>query len=147
MTTVKALVCNPTLVQFSLPVYSTQGSAGIDLRACIENPVTISEGETCVIRSGIAIEIPTTDLAAVLLPRSGLGVNHGIVLSNLVGLIDSDYHQEIMIAVWNRSATPYTIFPGDRICQLVFIPIVRVDMTWQARLSENGRGNFGSTGI
>ena len=119
----------------------------MDLRACITAPLTVPAGETRIIGSGIAINIHDTNLAAVLLPRSGLGVNQGIVLANLVGLIDSDYRQEIQIAIWNRSDKPFTINPGERICQMVFVPIVQVNFQWVAQLEANGRDGFGSTGI
>ena len=100
-----------------------------------------------IIRSGIVININDPNIAAVLLPRSGLGVNHGIVLANLVGLIDSDYRKEIKIAVWNRSNQIFTINPGDRICQMVFVPIIQVNFKWVNQLEDNQRGGLGSTGL
>jgi dUTP pyrophosphatase len=148
MKTISATILNPLIgKEIPLPTYSTTGSAGVDLRACITAPLTVLAGETQVIGSGIAIDLHDSNLAAVLLPRSGLGVNQGIVLANLVGLIDSDYHQEIKIAIWNRSSKPFTINPGERICQMVFVPIVQVNFQWVAQLEANGRDGFGSTGI
>lgn len=130
-----------------LPTYSTNGSAGIDLRACLDKKLTLQANETQIVKSGIAIAIDNPNIAAVLLPRSGLGVNHGIVLANLVGLIDSDYRKEIKIAVWNRSNQIFTINPGDRICQMVFVPIVQVNFKWVNQLEDNQRGGLGSTGL
>ncbi|NJO16042.1 MAG: dUTP diphosphatase [Thioploca sp.] len=148
MKTITATIINPLIgKEIPLPTYSTIGSAGIDLRACITAPLTVSAGETQIIDSGIAINIHDANLAAVLLPRSGLGVNQGIVLANLVGLIDSDYRKEIKIAIWNRSRTSFTINPGERICQMVFVPIIQVNFQWVAQLEDNGRDGFGSTGI
>ncbi|MBE9562480.1 MAG: dUTP diphosphatase, partial [Proteobacteria bacterium] len=97
--------------------------------------------------SGIAINIHNTNIAAMLLPRSGLGVKHGIVLGNLVGLIDSDYRKEIKIAVWNRSSKPFTINPGERICQMIFVPVIQANFKWVDKLEANGRDGFGSTGL
>jgi dUTP pyrophosphatase len=148
MHTLEATIVNPLMGnEIPLPTYSTDGSAGIDLRACIANPLTIQPNETKLIGSGIAINIQDSSLAAVLLPRSGLGVNYGIVLGNLVGLIDSDYRKEVKIAIWNRSDKAFTINPGERICQMVFIPIVKVNFSLVNELTENGRDGFGSTGL
>jgi dUTP pyrophosphatase len=148
MHTLEATIVNPLMgKEIPLPTYSTDGSAGIDLRACLANPLTIQPNETKLIGSGIAINIQDSNLAAVLLPRSGLGVNYGIVLGNLVGLIDSDYRKEIKIAIWNRSDKPFTINPGERICQMVFLPIVKVNFSLVNELTENGRDGFGSTGL
>ncbi len=148
MHTLEATIVNPLMgKEIPLPTYSTDGSAGIDLRACIANPLTIQPNETKLIGSGIAINIQDSNLAAVLLPRSGLGVNYGIVLGNLVGLIDSDYRKEVKIAIWNRSDKAFTINPGERICQMVFIPIVKVNFSLVNELTENGRDGFGSTGL
>ena len=133
--------------EIPLPEYATNGAAGIDLRACISQPITLQPQETQLIGSGIAINIQQKDIAAVLLPRSGLGAKHGIVLGNLVGLIDSDYKKEIKIAVWNRSNKPFTINPGERLCQMVFVPIIQVDFKWVTEIEDNGRGGFGSTGL
>src|SRR5436309_6902945 len=133
-------------VRQCLPSYATSGSAGMDLRACITESVTIAPGDTVLIPTGIAIHIADEELAAVLLPRSGLGHKHGIVLGNLVGLIDSDYQGPLMISCWNRSTESFTINPGDRIAQLVFIPIVRAefDLVPEFAETERGAGGFGS---
>jgi len=148
MHTLEATIVNPLMgKEIPLPTYSTDGSAGIDLRACVATPLTIQPNETKLIGSGIAINIQDSSLAAVLLPRSGLGVNYGIVLGNLVGLIDSDYRKEVKIAIWNRSDKPFTINPGERICQMVFVPIVKVNFSLVNELTENGRDGFGSTGL
>jgi dUTP pyrophosphatase len=148
MNTIEATIVNPLMGQdIPLPTYSTAGSAGIDLRACINTALTLKPGETQLIGSGIAINIHDPNLAAILLPRSGLGVNQGIVLANLVGLIDSDYRKEIKIAVWNRSNTSFTIEPGTRICQMVFVPIAQVNFKWVDHLQDNQRDGFGSTGL
>jgi dUTP pyrophosphatase len=133
--------------EIPLPKYATDGAAGIDLRACISQPITLQHNETQLIGSGIAINIHQKDVAAVLLPRSGLGAKHGIVLGNLVGLIDSDYRKEIKIAVWNRSDKAFIIKPGERLCQMVFVPIIQVDFKWVTEIEGNGRGGFGSTGL
>ena len=125
-----------------MPTYATDGSAGIDLRACIESPILIQPNATEIIDSGIAIAIDDPTIAAILLPRSGLGIKHGIVLANLVGLIDSDYRKEIKIAVWNRSNRPFTINQGDRICQMVFIPIIQAHFQFTEELDDNGRGGL-----
>lgn len=148
MITIEATITNPLIGnEIPLPEYATDGAAGIDLRACLTASLILQPHETQLIGSGIAINIHTPNIAAVLLPRSGLGVNHGIVLANLVGLIDSDYRKEIKIAVWNRSNKSFTINPGERLCQMVFVPIVQVDFKWVTELEENGRGGFGSTGL
>src|SRR5699024_8076029 len=110
--------------EFPLPTYATPGSAGLDLRACLDEPLTLAPGETQLLPTGIAIYINDPKLCATILPRSGLGHKHGIVLGNLVGLIDSDYQGELMVSCWNRSATAFTIEPGERIAQLVFLPVV-----------------------
>lgn len=130
------------------PQYSTRGSAGIDLRACIDAPTPLAPGETTLVPSGIAIHLGDPGLAALVLPRSGLGHKHGIVLGNLVGLIDSDYQGQIMISLWNRSATRYTIQPLERIAQLVIVPVVQVGLNIVEAFaaSERGEGGFGSTG-
>lgn len=144
---IKATVVNPLIGnKIPLPVRATDGSAGIDLRACIDTSLTIRPNATELIGSGIAIDITDPNITAMLLPRSGLGVKYGIVLGNLVGLIDSDYRKEIKIAVWNRSTKPFIIRPGDRICQMVFVPVIQANFQWVDELSENGRGGFGSTG-
>jgi len=148
MEIIEATIINPLLGnKIPVPSYSTDGAAGIDLRACIDSAITIKPNATELIGSGIAINIHNPNIAAMLLPRSGLGVKHGIVLANLVGLIDSDYRKEVKIAVWNRSDKPFTINPGERICQMVFVPITQVDFKWVNELEDNGRDGFGSTGL
>ncbi|MCP4010342.1 MAG: dUTP diphosphatase [Proteobacteria bacterium] len=134
--------------EFGLPHYATEGSAGLDLRACIEAPVSINAGETQLIPSGIAIHINDASLAAVLLPRSGMGHKHGIVLGNLVGLIDSDYQGQVYISCWNRGKSAFTIEPGDRIAQMVFVPVVHAsfDVVDEFDNSERAEGGFGHTG-
>ena len=135
--------------EFPLPEYATEGSAGVDLRACLDAPLTIAPGETHLIPTGLAIHIADPGIAAVVLPRSGLGHRHGIVLGNLVGLIDADYQGPLMISCWNRSETAYTIAPGDRIAQLVVQPVTRVvfDVVDELPDSTRGAGGFGSTGV
>lgn len=134
--------------EFPLPRYETRGAAGLDLRACIEAPARIAPGETRLVSSGIAIHIADPGLAAVVLPRSGLGHKHGIVLGNLVGLIDSDYQGPVGISVWNRGDEPFTIEPGDRIAQLVFLPVARVrfEVVDEFAETERGEGGFGHSG-
>lgn len=131
-----------------LPTYATDGSAGLDLRACIDEPIRLAPGDTQLIPTGIAIHIADKHMAAVILPRSGLGHKHGVVLGNLVGLIDSDYQGPLMISCWNRSQTAYQIEPGDRIAQLVVVPILRAEFTVVSEFSESerGAGGFGHTG-
>jgi len=131
-----------------LPEYATHGSAGLDLRACIEAPLTLAPGATQLIPTGLAIHIDDPHLAAVLLPRSGLGHKHGIVLGNLVGLIDSDYQGQVFVSCWNRGDTPYEIQVGERIAQMVFIPVAqvafeRVDEFVETRRAEGGFGHSG----
>ena len=130
------------------PEYATPGSAGLDLRACLDVPKTIQPGETVLIDTGLAIHISNPMLAATILPRSGLGHKHGIVLGNLVGLIDSDYQGPLMVSCWNRSQTPYTVSPGERIAQLVIGPVMkaRFQLVEEFQASERGEGGFGSTG-
>src|SRR6202034_4878152 len=124
--TIKLRILDPRIGrEFPLPQHATAGSAGMDLRACIDTPLTLAAGAAELIPTGVSIYIGDPDLAAVLLPRSGLGHKNGIVLGNLVGLIDADYQGPLMISCWNRGQQPYTIQPGDRIAQLVFLPIVR----------------------
>jgi dUTP pyrophosphatase len=132
----------------SPPAYATAGSAGLDLRACIGAPLQLAPGATALVPSGIAIHLADPGYAAVILPRSGLGHRHGIVLGNLVGLIDSDYQGQIMVSLWNRSAETFAIQPLDRIAQLVVIPVVQVALNRVDAfdLSERGAGGFGSTG-
>ncbi len=130
------------------PVYGTPGAAGLDLRACVEAPLTLAPGETVLVPSGIAIHLADPGLAAMILPRSGLGHKHGIVLGNLVGLIDSDYQGEIKVSLWNRSETAFEINPLDRIAQLVVFPVLQVSMNIVEAFTESRRaeGGFGSTG-
>ena len=131
-----------------LPQYATPGSAGLDLRACIDAPLTVLPGQTELVPSGIAISLGDPGLAAVVLPRSGLGHRHGIVLGNLVGLIDSDYQGQIFISTWNRGNTPFTINPMERLAQLVVVPVVQVSFNVVSEFGESNRGagGFGSTG-
>ena len=133
---------------FPLPHYATPGSAGLDLRACLDAPLTLAPGETQLIPTGIAIHLDDASLAAVLLPRSGLGHKHGIVLGNLVGLIDSDYQGQVMVSCWNRGHTAFTIAPGERIVQMVIVPVVQVQLEVVEQFSEShrGAGGFGSSG-
>lgn len=130
------------------PVYGTPGAAGLDLRACIDAPLILAPGETLLVPSGIAIHLADPGLAAMILPRSGLGHKHGIVLGNLVGLIDSDYQGEIKVSLWNRSETPFEINPLERIAQLVVFPVLQVSMNIVEAFAESSRaeGGFGSTG-
>jgi dUTP pyrophosphatase len=132
----------------ALPQYSTAGAAGLDLRACVEKPLKLAPGAAELVPSGIAIHLADPGLAAVVLPRSGLGHKHGIVLGNLVGLIDSDYQGEVMVSVWNRSKEAFTINPLDRIAQLVVVPVVQVklNVVEEFAASRRGSGGFGSTG-
>lgn len=131
-----------------LPVYATAGSAGLDLRACIDAPVELKPGQTELIPSGIAIHLAEPGLAAMVLPRSGLGHKHGIVLGNLVGLIDSDYQGQIFVSVWNRGQAVFKLNPMERIAQLVVVPVVQVgfNVVDEFDSSERGAGGFGSTG-
>ncbi|SBT04285.1 deoxyuridinetriphosphatase [Candidatus Accumulibacter aalborgensis] len=130
------------------PHYATSGSAGLDLRACIAAPIVISPGETVLIPTGIAIHLADPALAAIIVPRSGLGHQHGIVLGNLVGLIDSDYQGEILVSTWNRGQVAFTLQPLDRLAQLVVVPILRVafNVVEEFAASARGDGGFGSTG-
>lgn len=134
--------------EFPLPAYATRGSAGLDLRACVEESLTVHPGETVLVPSGIAIHIDNPNLAAMILPRSGLGHKHGIVLGNLVGLIDSDYQGQIFISVWNRGHDSFTIEPGDRIAQMVLVPVVQThfEVVEEFTDSERGSGGFGHSG-
>jgi dUTP pyrophosphatase len=134
--------------EFPLPRYATGGSAGMDLYACLDEHLHVEPGQTHLVPTGIAIHIGDANLAAVLLPRSGLGHKHGIVLGNLVGLIDSDYQGQIFVSVWNRGQAPFTIEPGDRICQMMFVPVVQADfeIVDDFEASHRGAGGFGHTG-
>jgi len=131
-----------------LPAYATPGSAGLDLRACIDAPLTLSPGQTELIPTGIAIHIADPGLAAMILPRSGLGHKHGIVLGNLVGLIDSDYQGPLMVSCWNRGAESFVLHPMDRLAQLVIVPVVQARLTIveDFAASHRGGGGFGSSG-
>jgi dUTP pyrophosphatase len=132
----------------ALPQYATPGAAGLDLRACIDAPATLAPGDTQLVPSGIAIHLEDSGLAAMILPRSGLGHKHGIVLGNLVGLIDSDYQGQIFVSVWNRGQSAFTLNPMERIAQLVVVPVLQVEFNVVAEFdaSHRGEGGFGSTG-
>jgi dUTP pyrophosphatase len=134
--------------EIELPSYATEGSAGLDLRACLDEAITLAPGDTFLIPTGMAIHIDDPSLAAVILPRSGLGHKHGIVLGNLVGLIDSDYQGQLYVSCWNRGDTPFEINIGDRIAQLVFVPVAQVEFeqVTEFSASERGAGGFGHTG-
>ncbi len=134
--------------QYPLPEYATGGSAGLDLRAVIDRTLTLMPGDTELIPTGIAIHIGDPELAAVILPRSGLGHKHGIVLGNLVGLIDSDYQGPLLVSCWNRGSTPFDIEPGERLAQLVFVPVVRArfELVSEFETSARGAGGFGHSG-
>ena len=131
-----------------LPHYATAGSAGLDMRACIDKPLTVEPGDTVLVPSGIAIHIGDPGLAACLLPRSGLGHKHGLVLGNLTGLIDSDYQGQVFISIWNRGAKTYEIQPGERIAQMVFVPVEQVEFQVVEEFddSHRGEGGFGHSG-
>lgn len=135
-------------MQELLPAYGTPGSAGLDLRACIDAPLTIEPGQTVLVPTGLAIHIGDPGYAAMILPRSGLGHKNGIVLGNLVGLIDSDYQGQLMVSTWNRSHTTFTLQPMDRLAQLVIVPVLQVgfNVVEEFASSERGAGGFGSTG-
>jgi len=134
--------------EFPLPAYATEGSAGLDLRACPAASLTLAPGRAELIPTGLAIYLQDPSLAAVILPRSGLGHRHGIVLGNLVGLIDSDYQGQLMVSCWNRGTEPYTIRPGERIAQLVVVPVVQVELEVVADFAGSARGaaGFGHSG-
>lgn len=134
--------------KFPLPTYATKGSAGLDLRACLDQVIQLGPGQTELLPTGLAVHIADQQLAAVILPRSGLGHKHGVVLGNLVGLIDSDYQGELKVSVWNRGNTSFTIEPGERIAQMVFVPIVQVefDLVQDFKMTKRGSGGFGHSG-
>ncbi|MFV8836226.1 dUTP diphosphatase [Aquisalimonas sp.] len=149
MTTVDVRVLDARLNnEWGLPGYATDGSAGVDLRACLEEEALLAPDATLLIPTGLAIHMGDPTLAAVILPRSGLGHKHGIVLGNLVGLIDSDYQGEVFVSCWNRSRETYTVQPGERIAQLVFVPVVRpgLRVVDSFEASERGAGGFGHSG-
>jgi len=146
---VELKILNPRIGQnWPLPHRATSGSAGLDLRACLDEAVELAPGDTKLLPTGLAIHLADPGLAAVIIPRSGLGHKHGIVLGNLVGLIDSDYQGELMISCWNRGGTSFRIEPGERIAQLVVVPVVQVDfdVVEEFAASERGAGGFGHTG-
>ncbi len=134
--------------EFPLPHYATEGSAGMDMRACLEEPLELAPGDTHLIPTGMAIHVADAGLAAVLLPRSGLGHKHGIVLGNLVGLIDSDYQGQVFVSCWNRGKETFIVEPGERIAQMVIVPVVHADFEIVEDFvdSERGAGGFGHTG-
>ena len=135
-------------IRAQLPSYATGGSAGLDIRACIDAPITLQPGETRLIPSGLAIHLGDPTLAAVLIPRSGLGHKHGVVLGNLVGLIDSDYQGQVSVSLWNRGHDPFVVNPMERIAQMVVVPVVQVELNIVDSFEESARGagGFGSTG-
>ncbi|MBP6899422.1 MAG: dUTP diphosphatase [Burkholderiaceae bacterium] len=146
-TTIDLKVLDPRLAE-QLPAYATPGSAGLDLRACVDAPLTLQPGQTVLVPTGIAIHIADPGLAALILPRSGLGHKNGIVLGNLVGLIDSDYQGPLMVSTWNRGSEPFTIEPLARLAQLVIVPVVQAAfrVVDDFAASQRGAGGFGSTG-
>ena len=147
MTTIELKILDPRMAEV-LPAYATPGSAGLDLRACIDAPLVLEPGRTELLPTGISIHIGDAGLAAMILPRSGLGHKHGIVLGNLVGLIDSDYQGPLMVSCWNRGQEPFTVQPMERIAQLVIVPVVQAGFRVVERFeaSDRGAGGFGSTG-
>ena len=146
---VKVKLLDPRIgKEFPLPQHATAGSAGMDLRACLKEPLVLKPGDTALIPSGIAIHIGDPGYAAVLLPRSGLGHKHGIVLGNLVGLIDSDYQGEVLVSCWNRGQAEFTVNPGERIAQMVILPVVQAEFEVVSEFegSKRGSGGFGHSG-
>ena len=146
---IKLRILDPRIgTEFPLPTPATPGSAGMDLRACLDEPLVLVPGQTALVATGLAIHIDDPGLAAVILPRSGLGHKHGIVLGNLVGLIDSDYQGQLMVSMWNRGQAPFTIEPGERIAQLVVVPVVQVELEIvnDFATSARGGGGFGHSG-
>lgn len=134
--------------EWPMPTYATSGSAGLDLRACVEQTTVIEPGQTMLVKTGLSIYIEDVHFAGLILPRSGLGHKHGIVLGNLVGLIDSDYQGELMVSVWNRSQTAFSLEPGERLAQYVLVPVVQAqfDIVDEFAATERGAGGFGHTG-
>lgn len=149
MTTVDIRILDPRMAD-AMPAYATPGSAGLDLRACLDAPIVLAPGQAQLIPTGLSVHLGDPGLAAMLLPRSGLGHKHGIVLGNLVGLIDSDYQGPLMVSCWNRGTEPFTVQPMERIAQMVIVPVVqasfRVVDAFEAQPSQRGEGGFGSTG-
>jgi len=147
MTRIDVKILDPRMAD-QMPAYATPGSAGLDLRACLEAPLVLEPGQSQLIPTGLSIHIGDPGLAAMILPRSGLGHKHGIVLGNLVGLIDSDYQGPLMVSCWNRSSTAFTVQPMERIAQLVIVPVVQASfqVVTEFGASERGEGGFGSTG-
>jgi len=147
MKTIAVKILDPRMKE-QLPTYATPGSAGLDLRACLDAPLVIAPGETHLIPTGLAIHIADPAYAAMILPRSGLGHKHGIVLGNLVGLIDSDYQGQLMVSTWNRGQTPFTLNPMERLAQLVIVPVLQVGFRVVDEFGDSERGSdgFGSTG-
>jgi len=147
---IETRIVNPLLgSRIPLPEYATEGSAALDLRACMDAPLTIAPGTTAVIGSGLAISIADPGLVAIVAPRSGLGIRHGLVLANGIGVIDSDYHGEIRIGLHNQGPEPYTVQPGERVCQMLFIPVTQVSLQLVERFSTTtarGEGGLGHTG-
>lgn len=147
---IETKIMNPLMGgNIQLPAYSTTGSAAMDLRACLPEPLTVQPGETVLIPSGIAISIHDPGLVALLVPRSGLGIKHGIVLANTIGVIDSDYQGEIGIGIYNRGTTAYTVEPGERVCQMMFVPVTQAALVVVEEFSVDsarGAGGFGHTG-
>lgn len=147
MKTIDIKILDPRMKE-QMPAYATTGSAGLDLRACIDAPLTIQPGETHLVPTGLAIHLANPGYAAMILPRSGMGHKHGIVLGNLVGLIDSDYQGQLMVSTWNRGRTEFTLQPMERLAQLVIVPVLQVgfNIVTDFDASERGAGGFGSTG-
>ena len=149
MQTIQLKILDPRIgTEFPLPAYATDGSAGMDLRACVDAPLVLAPGAAELIPTGMAIHIEDPGLAAVLLPRSGLGHKHGVVLGNLVGLIDSDYQGQLLVSCWNRGQDSFTIQPGERIAQMVIVPVVHAqfEVVSEFTASQRGAGGFGHTG-
>jgi dUTP pyrophosphatase len=149
MRTIALKVLDPRVGRdFPLPAYATEGSAGMDLRACLDAPLSLAPGESVLVPTGLAIHIDDPSCCAVILPRSGLGHRHGIVLGNLTGLIDADYQGPLMVSLWNRSSEPYEVQPGERVAQLVVLPVVRVgfERVDSFEPTARGEGGFGHTG-
>lgn len=149
MQTIQVKILDPRMgTEFPLPEYATRGSAGLDLRACIDAPIALTTEQSVLVDTGLSVYIADPNLAAMIIPRSGLGHRHGVVLGNSVGLIDSDYQGPLMVSCWNRSDTPYTIQPGERIAQLVIVPVVQAQFTIVDAFeqTDRGEGGFGHTG-